>query len=83
MIDLEKWIEENSVTMQLNPKHRGVLVDDLRALFAGKVLCDAEPAGYRYRRPNHGTWDTYYSDTKVADSIAHMQEPLYAAAKEQ
>lgn len=42
---LEKWIEENTCVPVSRPM---IPVDAVRALLAGKVLCDVEPVYVRY-----------------------------------
>ena len=79
MIDLEKWIEEKSFGAAVYGQWFNVVaVGDLRALFAGKVLCDAEPTAWI--SPANG----YLFPTRVeAASYADDEEPempLYAAA---
>jgi hypothetical protein len=50
--ELEKWIEKH----QYHDFGVGHVVEvaDLRALLAGRVLCDAEPVGYLYQHEDSG-----------------------------
>jgi hypothetical protein len=57
MQELEKWIEENSRSEWNSSFQEGdcVSVADLRALLAGKVLCEKEPV-YMFRRRGQRDW---------------------------
>jgi hypothetical protein len=54
--ELEKWIEENKVMAHIFNEHGEHMVplNALRALLAGKVLCNAEPIGYLYQHEDTG-----------------------------
>jgi hypothetical protein len=69
--ELEKWIEENKVMAHIFNEHGEHMVplNALRALLAGKVLCDAEPVAWM----NPNDWIAYTTRQEG-------DRPLYAAA---
>jgi hypothetical protein len=84
--ELEKWITDNEIKYILRDRYgdsfdmvTAVPVGELRALFAGKVLCDAEPVAWQYQ-VNY----TYCNVSWVLPPDDSYDEgtlqPLYAAA---
>ena len=59
--ELEKWIADNEIEYILRDRYgdsfdmvTAVPVGKLRALLAGRVLCNAEPIGYLYQHEDTG-----------------------------
>jgi hypothetical protein len=56
--ELEQWEQENAAPCRFfMPEAQDVMMvplDAVRALLAGKVLCNAEPVGYLYQHEDSG-----------------------------
>jgi hypothetical protein len=81
MQELEKWIEQNQT---LDTPYM-IYVYDLRALLAGKVLCDAEPVAWMWRCPAYcADLGWHLSKGRPADhkgpTETYEDYPLYAPA---
>jgi hypothetical protein len=76
---LEKWIEENSRSEWNSSFQEGdcVSVADLRVLFAGKVLCNAEPVAWIAINGSHAR---VRGENHPQACVADQYRPLYAPA---
>jgi len=92
--ELEKWIADNEIEYILRDRYGDsfdmvtvVPVGKLRALLAGKVLCNAEPVAERYGityLDSSIQWDArlteYGAELCEASSDDPFPKPLYAPA---
>jgi len=92
--ELEKWIADNAIEYTLRDRYgdsfdnvTAIPVDAVRALLAGKVLCDAEPVAERYGityLDSSIQWDArlteYGAELCEASSDDPFPKPLYAPA---
>jgi len=76
--ELEKWIKEHSYRCDKHGTKDFAYIDDLRALFDGKVLAPVEPTEAMLDAAEQVDWAN--SDTKAC--IINMLQAMLAAAKE-
>jgi hypothetical protein len=85
MIDLEKWIAANTGVYDLHKQFSvdAVPVKHLRALFAGKMLCDAEPLMWISSKDGEVYATRFQHEADYSEKTYGIpMVPLYAAAKE-
>jgi hypothetical protein len=85
MTDLEKWIDDHATPAETNAFKAAewmVRADDLRALFAGKMLCDAEPLMWISSKDGEVYATRFQHEADYSEKTYGIpMVPLYAAAK--